>query len=156
MELKLLRGNSSVGEANLHLQLMPKYRKAIFQDEVIKKTCEETFKQVADQLHVGLAGIGFGPDHCHLFVTGWKNYSIPEIAKRFKGATARTIRQKCWPRVRIKLWGKAFWSGGYFYRTVGAVSNEAMLKYVTESQQKHWNKTAPQPTTQQTTLLQCW
>ena len=37
-----------------------------------------------------------------------------------------------------KLWGKKFWSGGYFYRTVGIVTKQTVKKYVKESQQKHW------------------
>ena len=37
------------------------------------------------------------------------------------------------------LWGKKFWSGGHFYRTVGAVNYETMNRYVQESQGKHWD-----------------
>ena len=38
-----------------------------------------------------------------------------------------------------KLWGDKFWSGGYFHRTVGAVTKETVRKYVAESQKKHWD-----------------
>jgi len=37
-----------------------------------------------------------------------------------------------------KLWGKKFWSSGYFHRTVGAVNATTVKKYVAESQGKHW------------------
>ncbi|MBW2044756.1 MAG: transposase [Deltaproteobacteria bacterium] len=31
-----------------------------------------------------------------------------------------------------------FWTGGYFYRTVGAVNSETVSRYVEHSQSKHW------------------
>ena len=155
-ELWLIHDNHSVGEANLHLQFTPKYRKPVFGDEVIRFACQELFKGLAKKLGVGLAGIGFGPDHCHLFITGWKNYSIRDLAKRLKGPVSRMIRKNYGARLQKWLWGDAFWTGGYFYRTVGAVNNETMLRYITESQQKHWKKSNQPATSQQTTLLQGW
>jgi len=37
-----------------------------------------------------------------------------------------------------KLYGKKFWSSGYFYRTVGVVTAETVKRYVAEGQKKHW------------------
>ena len=101
-----------------------------------------------------LAGVGIGPDHAHIFVASWKNYSIAELAQRFKGASSRVIRQKLPVRLTVKgLYGDSMWSDGYFHRTVGAVTTETMKKYVNESQKKHW--TAQKPVQTQTTLLNC-
>ena len=137
-ELKLLKYAHTVGEANYHLQFTPKYRKHIFEDKDVKLECEQAFKQTAAKLKVHLSGMGFGPDHAHLFVVGCKNYAIAELARRFKGASSRTIRKKYPVRLTVRgLYGKKMWSDGYFHRTVGAVSNETMKRYVTESQSKH-------------------
>ena len=41
----------------------------------------------------------FGPDHVHVFVSRCKNYSVPEIVRRLKGASSRRIRlelENCW------------------------------------------------------------
>jgi len=152
-ELKLIRYNHTVGESNLHLQFTPKYRKKIFRDRDVLAECEQEFRSIAAQLKVQLAGIGIGPDHAHIFVAGWKNYSIVELARRFKGASSRHIRQKYMLRLEVQgLYGGHMWSGGYFHRTVGAVTTEAMHKYVTESQKKHWS--AEKPKHRQATLLQ--
>lgn len=115
MILKLLSDCHSVGEANLHLQFTPKYRRPIFVDEVVRSACELAFRGVAKRLNVGLAGLGFGADHCHLFVTKWKNYSIAELARRFKGAVSRALRNAYALRLNNWLWGDALWTGGYFY-----------------------------------------
>jgi len=152
-DLKLLRYAHTVGESNCHLQFTPKYRKKIFEDKDVRAECEEEFKRIAANLKVQLAGIGFGPDHAHLFVSNWKNYSIAQLAQRFKGTSSRHIREKYSVRLSVKgLHGKQMWSDGYFHRTVGAVTTEAMKKYVTENQQKHW--TAEKPKQSQTTLLE--
>jgi len=37
-----------------------------------------------------------------------------------------------------KLWGRKFWSAGYFHRTVGAITTETVKHYITEGQKKHW------------------
>jgi REP element-mobilizing transposase RayT len=49
-----------------------------------------------------------------------------------------------------KLWGKKFWSSGYFHRTVGVVTAETVRRYVKESQKKHWEQ---RPVMPQQTLL---
>jgi REP element-mobilizing transposase RayT len=43
--------------------------------------------------------------------------------------------------VKIYLWGDKFWSSGYFCRSIGAVTTEAVEYYIKHSQEKHW-KTA--------------
>jgi Transposase IS200 like len=40
--------------------------------------------------------------------------------------------------VKGKLWGDSFWSDGYFYRSVGSTTAEAVQFYVQNSQRKHW------------------
>ena len=152
--IKLTSYNHTVGESNLHLQFTPKYRKPIFGDKDVLAECEKQFQEIAARLKVQLAGTGLGPDHAHIFVASWKNYSIARLAQRFKGASSRAIRQKYPVRLTVKgLYGDQMWSDGYFHRTVGAVTTETMQKYVTESQKKHWQ--AKKPVQAQTTLLQC-
>jgi hypothetical protein len=36
------------------------------------------------------------------------------------------------------LWGDSFWSDGYFYRSVGSTTAEAVQYYVEHSQRRHW------------------
>ena len=151
-KIKLLRSSHSVGESNFHLQLTPKYRQDPFVYNDVLEYCNKIVIKVAEEMNVIVTGIGAGPDHYHIFLSNCKNYSAAELARRFKGRTSYEIRKKYAWRIRHKLWGKHFWSAGYFYRSVGAVSNEAMKRYVTESQRKHWQAETPRPA--QTTLMQ--
>lgn len=134
----MMRGHHSVGEANLHLQFTPKYRRDVFMDEVVKRVCEESFHETAERLGLVIHALAFGPDHVHVFVGACRNHGVAEIVKRLKGASSRRIRREAWHRIHRKLWGKAFWSGGYFYRSVGSTTSEAIQYYIEKSQAKHW------------------
>ena len=137
----LLSSAHSVGESNLHMVFTPAYRRDV--------TLSMFFEQ-ARQLGIVLAALDFGPDHLHLFITQYKRWSIVELAQRLKGATSRALRRNYRYLFDDKLWEGKFWTGGYFYRTVGIVTAETVKRYVEESQQKHWEQ---QPTTQQRTLV---
>ena len=82
----------------------------------------------------------FGPDHVHVFVSRCKNYSVPYIVQRLKGASSHRIRHELWERVKDKLWGDSFWSDGYFYRSIGSTTSDAVEYYIKYSQKKHWMK----------------
>ena len=137
-KLELIRYSHTVGESALHLQFTPAYRRDIFVDLQVRKLTELYFLAQAKRLIVVVAGIGFGKDHVHIFVCNWKNYSIAQLVKYFKGYTSRMMRKNHWNMFRHDLWGDKFWSEGYFHRTVGSVSKKAMEYYIKKSQQKHW------------------
>jgi putative transposase len=138
MEIELLRGSHSFGECNYHLQFTPKYRRDIFTDGFVKTLCADSFRATAAKLRIVILAVEFGPDHTHIFVGGCKNFAPSELARRFKGASSRLLRKVCWEKIRNKLWGESFWSDGYFYRSVGAVTSETVKYYVENAQQKHW------------------
>ena len=136
--MQLVSVGSSLGESNFHLQFTPKFRRDVFLDEDVRMLCAESFRQACAELRIGMEACEFGPDHVHVFVSRCKNYSVPEIARRLKGASSRRIRLELWDRIRDKLWGDEFWSGGYFYRSVGSTTTEAVQYYIEHSQRKHW------------------
>ena len=133
-----MRTSSTVGEINLHLQLTPAYRKDIFADEQVKELTKIYFLEKARKLGIIIAALDFGPDHFHAFISNWKHYSVEKLANELKGFTSYMMRKHHWDLFRNKLWGKKFWSEGYFYRTVGVVTADAVKYYVEHGQQKHW------------------
>ena len=138
MEIELVRTTSSVGESCLHLQLTPAYRRDIFADEQVRELTKIYFVEKAKKLKVLISAMDVGPDHFHAFIVNWKKYSVEKLANEFKGFTSYMMRKHHWSLFRNKLWGKKFWSEGYFYRTVGIVTREAVQFYVEHSQKKHW------------------
>ena len=127
-----------VGEANLHLQFTPAYRRDVFQSRVLRDVTTSLLVEQADKLGIHISALDYGPDHMHLFIENWRRWSVADLAKRLKGASSHALRKSYKYLFEEKLWGKKFWTGGYFYRTVGAVTAETVRKYVAESQSKHW------------------
>ncbi len=140
MDVELISGSHAVGEANYHLQFTPAYRREIFADRTVKTLTRDYILAAARNHKIAVAAIGFGPDHCHVFAINCKNFSPSKIANILKGFSSRMMRKNHWDLFRKDLYGRKFWSGGYFYRTVGAVNTETVKHYVAESQQKHWQK----------------
>ena len=116
----------------------PKYRRDVFRDDEVKRMCLESFAQTCYELGIRIEACEYGPDHVHLFVSGCKNYSVPYMVQRLKGASSHRVRHELWDRVKTKLWGDSFWSDGYFYRSVGSTTAEAVKYYVEHSQRRHW------------------
>lgn len=135
MKIELIRGSHSVGETSLHLQITPAYRRAIFGDDAVRVLVRDYFLACARMHGFTISAMGFGDDHVHLFVTGWKNHSPAKLAQFLKGFTSRMMRAHHFAFFRARLWGKKFWSAGYFYRTVGAVNASTVKRYVSQSQE---------------------
>ena len=120
---ELVHSRHSVGLSNYHMQFTPKYRRDVFRDRVVMKKCRESFKEVANKLGIMILALEFGPDHVHLFIGNCKNYSVPQLARYFKGFSSKVIREECRDNIKRKLWGDKFWSNGYFYEAVGRKSH---------------------------------
>ena len=138
MKNELVRTTSTVGESNLHLQITPAYRRDIFVDKEVFELTKKYILEKSEKLGLLIPAIDFGPDHGHIFISNWKKHSIEKIAKELKGYSSYMMRKNHMDLIKDKLWGKKFWSEGYFYRTVCAVTKESMQFYIEHSQKKHW------------------
>jgi len=138
METILRHSSHTVGESNLHLQFTPAYRRDIFADPLVRELTIAYLVERAQQLNIFISAVDCGPDHIHLFVENWKNWSISELARELKKYVSRKMRKGHKYLFQDKLWGDKFWTYGYFHRTVGAVTKDTVKRYVKESQKKHW------------------
>ena len=138
MRIELIRSSHSVGKANYHIQLTPAYRRDIFEEELVRILTRDYMLAAAARHGITITAIGFGPDHCHFFATGCKNHGPAQVAKLIKGFSSRMMRKHRRNLFGSELYGNKFWTGGYFYRTVGAINSETVKRYVEDSQRKHW------------------
>lgn len=138
MTTYLARAAHTVGESNLHLIFTPAYRRDIFSEPLVRELTMAYLLERSGAMGIQVSAVDCGPDHMHVFVQHWKNWSIAAIARELKGYTSLKMRKGHVSLFRHKLWGKKFWTGGYFHRTVGAVTAETVKRYVEESQTKHW------------------
>ena len=138
MNTELVVSSSSVGESNFHIQLTPAYRQNIFVDELVRELTLAYIVQKLKQYKVKILAYNYGPDHLHLFIANVRYLGEIELVRQIKGFSSYMMRKGHWDMFRHKLWGKKFWSEGYFYRTVGIVTREAVQFYIEHSQKKHW------------------
>ena len=137
---ELRASGHTMGETNLHLQFTPAYRRDIFSDNLVRELTIAYVLQRSKEMKVDISAIECGQDHLHLFVKNWKNWKIPVLAGQLKTYSSRLMRKGHRYMFVDKLWGKKFWSAGYFHRTVGAVNAETVKRYIQEGQKKHWVK----------------
>jgi len=140
MANELRASGHTVGETNLHLQFTPAYRRDIFVEPLARELTIAYIIQRSREMKVDIAAIECGTDHLHLFVKNWKNWSIPVLAGQLKAYSSRMMRKGHKWLFDSKLWGRKFWSSGYFHRTVGAVNSETVKRYIEEGQKKHWKE----------------
>jgi len=135
---RLARARHSFGGSNFHLQFTPKYRREIFRSDQVREVVRHAIIEKSKALSIKIGAIEFGPDHLHVFVIGCKNYSAAQLADHLKGYSSYVVRKKCWNIVKQQLWGQHFWSGGYFYESVGRVTSDMVQFYIERQQLKHW------------------
>ena len=108
MKNELRHSAHTVGETNLHLQFTPAYRRDIFREPLARELTIAYLVERAQQLKVRVAAIDCGPNHIHLFVEDWKNYSIKDLARELKMYASRKMRKAHSYLFCNKLWEKNF------------------------------------------------
>ena len=139
MKIQTTSYSHAVGEFNYHIQLTPAFRRKVFANEKVKKLTHAYIVAKIEELKLNLVAIEFGPNHVHLFVANCKNYAPCKIIQFLKGFSSRMMRKNHFELFRMFLWGDKFWSEGYFCRSIGETTSEAVEHYIKESQVKHWN-----------------
>ena len=141
--MSIERNRHSVGGSNYHFQFTPKYRRGVFRVRIVKKLIEALIRNKAYKLGINLEAIEFGPDHVHIFVTNCRKYSVSKLANHFKGFSSWYIRKNYMDEIKPYLWGKSFWSSGYFYESIGRVTADSVKFYIERQQSKHWMHNDP-------------
>lgn len=111
-----------------HFVFVTKRRRRVFRGKV-----ETALKRVLSEVSLangyGLEIAGVDGDHVHLFVTAPPTAEPSEIARRIKGASARSLR-RIFPWLESRLPGGALWSPSFFVGSVGAISEGAVRRYI--------------------------
>ena len=137
MKTELIKSSHAVGESNFHIQLTPAFRRPIFADENVAELTLAYILEKMSELRVEILGYGFGPEHLHLFFANVRFVSEVELVRQIKGFSSRMMRKNFWSLFNHLLWGKKSWTEGYFCRSIGATTTEAVEYYIKHGQDKH-------------------
>ena len=138
MKFEVRAYSHAVGEFNYHIQLTPAYRQEIFENAKVMKLTIAYVRAKIEQLKVEIVEMRAGPEHLHIFVANCKNVAPCKLIQQLKGFSSYMMRKNHWSLFRSYLWGDKFWSAGYFCRSIGSTTTEAVEYYIKHSQDKHW------------------
>ena len=124
----------NVSECNYHIQLTIKYRRVVLEQKVIDAILE-VLKDFKEHFAIEIHKIGFDENHVHILCQFLPKYSGGQVIRLIKTLTAKPCLKI--PEVKAQLWGKEFWTDGYY---IGTVSNRGDRKTIEEYIKKQGKK----------------
>lgn len=121
---------------HVHLVFVTKYRKFCFTSRVLNYL-NEIFSSVCKDFGAELVEFEGEGDHVHLLVNFPPKISISKLVGSLKGVSSRYIREKNYPEIRKKLWGKHLWSPSYFAASCGGAPLEIIRQYIEQQEKPH-------------------
>lgn len=112
-----------------HLVFVTKYRRVSFTPRVLNHM-KEVFKSVCIDFEAELVEFKGEGDHVHLLVNYPPKVALSKLVGSLKGVSSRYIREKNYPEIRKKLWGKALWSPSYFAGSCGGAPLDLIKEYI--------------------------
>ena len=138
MKFEVRSYSHAVGEFNYHIQITPAYRRPVMENDKVDKLVKAYITAKLNELRVDVVTMKGGPDHLHIFVANCKNVAPSELVRQLKGFSSFMMRKNHKQLFGFYLWGDKFWSEGYFCRSIGSTTTEAVEYYIKHSQDKHW------------------
>jgi len=138
MKFEVRSYSHAVGEFNYHVQITPAYRRGVMESGKVDKLVKAYIVSKLDELKVQIVTMRGDAEHLHIFVANCKNIAASELIRQLKGFSSFMMRKNHFGLFRHLLWGDKFWSEGYFCRSIGSTTTEAVEYYIEHSQDKHW------------------
>ena len=116
-----------------HLVWTPKYRRRLLEGEIavrLRQLLEEGCG-VNDWL---VHELSIAPDHIHLLIQLPPHQSVARAVQILKGGSSKVIRAEQ-PALDEWLWGKHFWSEGYFAESVGRLEEGVIRRYISQQRE---------------------
>ena len=89
--------------------------------ELVRQTCALFESKI-------LQGV-VSKDHVPMLVSAPPHMAPSDIMHRLKGRTSRKLCEE-FPMLTKRYWGRLFWARGYFWATVGQMTDEMVQEYV--------------------------
>ena len=126
-------GRHCVFMMHVHLVFVTKYRCEVFTKEILADL-HGIFSSVCNDFEAELVEFDGEDDHVHLLVNYHPKVAVSTLVNSLKGVSSRMIRQKKYPSIRKKLWGRALWSPSYFAGSCGGAPISFIRHYIEQQQ----------------------
>lgn len=113
----------------VHLAFVTKYRRGVFDDEMLTR-CEEITCKVCENFEAELKEFNGERDHVHLLVHYPPKVAVSKLANSLKGVLARRIRQEFTGRTNRAIMHEHLWSPSYFSASCGGAPLAIVRQYI--------------------------
>jgi len=120
--------NHLVYSCQYHVIFCPKYRRPVLKENIAKRL-KELILEKQKEYGYEVLDMEILPDHIHLLLDVNPKIGVFRIVNKIKGYTSRILREE-FPELRSKL--PTLWTHSKFISSVGAVTLEAVEKYIEE------------------------
>ena len=127
-EPQVRKGRRCVSALHAHLVFVTKYRRKVFNDDMLKRL-EQILKEVCQDFEVNLAEFNGETDSIHLLIEYPPKVQLSKLINSLKGVSSRLMRKE-YPVIHRHLWSGALWSPSYFAGSCGGASLDVLTKYI--------------------------
>ncbi len=121
-----------------HIVWTTKYRYRVLTGRIAERA-RELIRQSCNSMDVSILKGSIGKEHIHLLVSCPPSLSVSKLVQQLKGKTSRVLLNEN-RNLKKRYWGQHLWSGGYFCRSVGTVTQGIIKEYI-ENQTDEYEET---------------
>ncbi|MCC4318031.1 MULTISPECIES: IS200/IS605 family transposase [Streptomyces] len=123
------RGRHVVSAMHVHLVFVTKYRRGVFDDEMLTR-CEKIMRKVCEDFEAELKEFNGERDHVHLLINYPPKIAVSKLVNSLKGVSARRIRQEFTGRINRAIMHGHLWSPSYFSASCGGAPLAIVRQYI--------------------------
>ena len=117
-----------VGSMKVHFVWCTKYRYKIIEGQIALR-CRELIRQGCEANGIKIISGAVGKDHVHLLVDLPTSMSAAKAVQLIKGRTSHMLQDE-FPQLKKRYWGQHLWARGYYYGSVGEVTEDTIKQYI--------------------------
>ncbi|MFH8471117.1 IS200/IS605 family transposase [Streptomyces sp. NPDC018000] len=122
-------GRHVVSAMHVHVVFVTKYRRGVFNDEMLTR-CEEITRKVREDFEAEPKEFNGERDHVHILINYPPNVAVSKLVNSLKGASARRIRQEFTGHTNHAIMHRHLWSPSYFSASCGGAPPAIVREYI--------------------------
>lgn len=125
-------------DCKYHIVWITKYRKKVMVG-VVAERVRELLRGICKENEVEILKGHVSKDHVHLFVSVPPHLAISKLVQYLKGKSSYKLLQEN-KQLSREFWGRHLWARGYFVATSGTITDEMVLEYIKNQDEKESNE----------------
>ena len=129
-----LKTSHSTYDCKYHIVWITKYRKRVLSG-IVAERARELLRGICKEHEVEIIRGHISSDHVHLFVSVPPHLAISKLVQYLKGKSSYKMLQEN-QQLSKMFWGRHLWGRGYFVATSGNITDEVIMEYIENQDDK--------------------